>query len=167
MLKGIKGFKGCLPKDLFKGKIKKLESAVVNMDDSTGPGTHFVAYYNNPKSEYVNYFDSYAVQPPEQIKRYLLTSGKKIAWNTSQYQPIGSVLCGYYCIYVLKELAKGKSFYDVLSIFDMNNLTKNDNFIKRYFQRSTQRGGDVDNNNSDSGLSGLGELIPLALELLI
>ena len=48
MLSGVKGFKGCKAKDEFSGKIKKLECGVINLDNSTGPGTHFTCYYNSP-----------------------------------------------------------------------------------------------------------------------
>lgn len=129
-MRGVKGFKGTLAKDQFIGTIKPLECGVVNLDDSTGPGTHFTCYYNSPKNEHVYYFDTYGIVPPEQIKAYLLSSGKKIAWNTTQYQPIASTLCGYYCVFVLKELAKGKTLYDAIRHFDLNNTEKNDQFIK-------------------------------------
>jgi len=133
LLKHVVGFKGTLPKDMFKGKIKPFESGVVNMDDSTGPGSHFVCYYNNQRDKTVIYFDSYGVQPPANIEKYLKTSGKLISYNTTQYQPIASVLCGYYCIYVISELWKGHSFYDTLAKLDVNDPEKNDAFMRRYF----------------------------------
>jgi len=132
-LKHFDGFRPCSAKDTYKGKIKELESSVVNIDDSDGPGTHFSCYFNSPNSDYVYYFDSYGVLPPKQTEKYLKTSGKPIQYNSSQFQPIASILCGYYCIYVLKELYNGTSFYDVLTKFDLNDPSKNDQFIKLQF----------------------------------
>jgi hypothetical protein len=45
-------------------------------------------------------FDSFGISPPEKIKKYLLSSGKNIAWNSTQLQMSSSVLCGHYCIYI-------------------------------------------------------------------
>ena len=69
---------------------------------------------------------------------YLRSSGKPIAYNTSQYQPIKSILCGWYCVLYIRERAKGVSQYDVLAKLDINNPEKNDQFIKNYF---SQHGG--------------------------
>ena len=159
MLKHIKGFKKCDAKDTFIGKIKQLESGVVNLDNSTGMGTHFTCYYNRPSDEYVYYFDSYGSPPPIQIEKYLKTSNKLIAYNTSIYQPIKSKLCGYYCIYVIEELHKGKQFYDILSMFDMNNQQNNDKMIKKYFSK----GGNVDWNGV---LQSIGNILPIALSFI-
>lgn len=131
ILKNVKGFKGTLAKDQFKGKIKPLECGVINMDDSTGPGTHYIAYYNSPESEFVYYYDSYAVYPPKNIEKYLLTSGKTIAYNNSQHQDIGSVICGYYCIMFIICLSKRVDFYDFLEMFG-NDYKKNDKFVMNW-----------------------------------
>lgn len=111
------GFVETGPRDYYKGKIKNTELGVVNMDLSTGPGTHFVAYFNSPDRDKVIYYDSYAVLPPQEIQKYLHSSGKVIAYNSTQHQPIASVLCGYYCIKVLRELSQGKPYLEVLDEF--------------------------------------------------
>jgi hypothetical protein len=130
-LHNIKGFKGTKAKDLFKGKIKPLECAVVNLDDSTGAGTHFTAYYNIPNNEFVYYFDSYGVICPSNIEKYLRTSGKKILFSNGHLQKIDSSICGFYCIYFINEMNKGTSYYDIISPFG-NDCEHNDNFIKQY-----------------------------------
>lgn len=132
-LKQIPGFKGTLAKDMFKGKIKPLESGVINLDDSTGPGTHFACYFNSPGSRFVDYFDSYGAVPPKNIEKYLKGSGKPIGWNTSQYQPIVSVLCGYYCIYFIKERSKGTPMFDIMNRFSPVDFDKNDEMMITHF----------------------------------
>lgn len=131
-ISNLKGHTETKAKDLYKGKIKKRELGVINMDDSDGPGTHFVAYFNSPDRDFVLYFDTYGVAPPENIKQYLLTSGKQIAYNNSQIQPIASVTCGFYCIYVLRELDKGREFVDVLNDFT-HDTDENEQMIQRHF----------------------------------
>ncbi|HRP36661.1 MAG TPA: hypothetical protein PLS50_02520 [Candidatus Dojkabacteria bacterium] len=126
------GFKETSPRDYYKGKIKDIELGVINMDKSTGPGTHFIAYFNSPDRDKVIYYDSYAVLPPKEIQRYLHSNGKVIAYNSTQHQPIASVTCGYYCIYVLKELSNGRPYAEVLDDFSYSP-EENEQMIQQYF----------------------------------
>ena len=93
-------------------KPNKKECGIVNFDKSGGPGTHWVAWYKDGKTKI--YFDSYGVQPPIEVFRYL---GKPIHYNTDQVQPVGQVFCGHLCLYVLKELSMGHEFQNILNIF--------------------------------------------------
>ena len=85
------------------GKPNNRECGIVNLDKSGGPGTHWVAY-----------FDSYGIQPPKEVIKYL---GKGINYNTDQVQPRGEVFCGHLCLYVLKELNEGRDFQSILNKF--------------------------------------------------
>lgn len=131
LLQNVKYFKGTFPKDQFKGKIKPHEYGVINLDDSTGSGTHFTAYANIPNSQFVYYFDSYGVVPSTNIEKYLKSSGKIIAYSNAQIQDIGSVICGYYCILFIMSMAKGIQFHDFLSQFG-DNYKKNDEMVKKW-----------------------------------
>ena len=51
------------------------------------------------------YFDSFGMGFPQEFK-----SSKPVIWNSSQYQNINSVLCGYYCLFFLHQWAQGKDF---------------------------------------------------------
>lgn len=135
LLKHVSGFKGTFAKDQFKGKIKELEFGVINIDDSTGPGSHFTAYANIPNHEHVYYYDSYGVIPPKNIERYLKTSGKTIAYNNSQHQLIGSVICGWYCISFIMNMQHGISFFDFLNMFTDNHELNDKNIMKMAKQR--------------------------------
>ena len=98
--------------DTLPKKPYKKECGIVNFDKSDGPGTHWVAWYKNGKTKI--YFDSYGVQPPIEVIRYL---GKPICYNTNQVQPVEKVFCGHLCLYVLKELVMGLKFQKVLNKF--------------------------------------------------
>ena len=93
----MKNFKGMFSRDNFKGTIKKPECAVINLNDSIGPGTHMVCYYNN------YYFDPFGMPLPLEAEKYIEDS----KYNDIQCQDIKSVLCGYYCLYFLKRLNNG------------------------------------------------------------
>ena len=56
-----------------------MECGVLNLDDTTGNGTHWVAWYRDNGKNY--YFDSYGIQPADELKRYLRSP---IFYNTEQ-----------------------------------------------------------------------------------
>lgn len=114
LLKKFKSFSGVYAHDQLPKQIKRLDSGIINLDESTGTGSHWVAYYNNGKDKDVYYFDSFGVMPDERTIKFLETSGKRIKYNTSQIQDIVSNRCGWYTIHFLKNMNAGKSFYDSL-----------------------------------------------------
>ena len=114
MQKEIKNtiFRGVFLLDTLPKKPNKKECGIVNFDKSVGPGTHWVAWYKNGKTKI--YFDSYGVQPPLEVIKYL---GSPIQYNTDQLQPADEVFCGNLCLYVLKELSMGNEFQNILNKF--------------------------------------------------
>ena len=106
----IPSFRGVFLLDMLLKKPNKKKCGIVNFDKSSGPGTHWVAWYKMVKKKI--YFDSYGVQPPIEVIRYL---GKPIYYNTDQVQPAGEVFCGHLCLYVLKELSAGHKIQSVLN----------------------------------------------------
>lgn len=82
-------------RDELPKKPRKNESAVVNMDDSEGPGTHWVAYVKRGKS--VLYFDSFGDLPPgSELARYF--KGCDIKYNYDRLQNFGTYECGHLCL---------------------------------------------------------------------
>jgi hypothetical protein len=112
-----RNFRGVFAIDMLPKKIRKDESGIINFQPSNCYGSHWVCYINKPYLRNILYFDSFGISPPEKIKKYLLSSGKNIAWNSTQLQMNSSVLCGHYCIYVIINVNRGKDFYDILYSF--------------------------------------------------
>jgi len=107
----IKNFKGVFMRDELLGrKSTQNECLVLNTDDSSGNGIHWVSLFT--KNGIAFYFDSYGSEPLEEVKKYC--SGY---YSTDRIQQDDRVvsLCGYYCIYVLYRLSNGCNFYDVLN----------------------------------------------------
>lgn len=142
-LKNEPNFRGVFSRDTLPKSINVNENGIVNFASTSEPGTHWVCYFNEKRLKYVIYFDSYGLPPPEEIKKYLETSGKQIQYNTGTIQKMGTNLCGVYCIYMIKELNKGRDYYDIIydkfepyptieneqdirQITENYNLTKND-----------------------------------------
>ena len=83
--------------DKLPSRANKTECGIVNLDKSTGAGTHWVAY--SKKGNQIEYFDSYGnLRPPHQIINYL---GKNIKYNYDRYQEYNSVICGQLCLIFL------------------------------------------------------------------
>ena len=131
---GIKYFRGIYSRDNLPDKIHKLETGIINLDDSMGGGSHWICYRNMDK-QYCEYFDPFGLIMPNEIKKYLKTSGKKMVCSSDEIQERDSVLCGYWCLYYLLERQKGKSLLDVIHNpkFSFTNQMINHQFLINYF----------------------------------
>lgn len=87
-------------RDELPQKVEKNESAVVNLDTGSGPGTHWVAYRKRDSD--VFYYDSFGVSPPEELIKYF---GKKcrVYTNCEQEQKFNDVICGQLCLAFLTQ----------------------------------------------------------------
>ena len=54
--------------------------------------------------------------------------------QNNQIQNINTTTCGYFCLYFLNEMNKGKSYYDLLKVFDVHDTLKNEKKIENYFK---------------------------------
>lgn len=76
------------------------EYGIVNFDLSSGPGTHWTAYYKHNKQ--VIWFDSIGnILPPKEILKYFKNC--EILYNNDNYQDFNTYICGHLCIIFLKE----------------------------------------------------------------
>ena len=125
---GIKHFRGIYSRDGLPKKIRK-ECGIINLDDLTGPGTHWVCYRNI--DNIVEYFDPFGLIMPNEALVYFHTSGKQIVYSMDEIQNRNTVLCGYWCLYYLFERQRGSSILDVIHNPHFDN--DNSDFIKAYF----------------------------------
>ena len=125
---GIKHLRGIYSRDRLPKKIRK-ECGIINLDNLTGPGTHWVCYRNIGKV--VEYFDPFGLIMPNEALEYFNTSGKQIVYSMDEIQNRNTVLCGYWCLYYLFERQRGTSILDVIHNPHFDN--DNSDFIKAYF----------------------------------
>ncbi|ORP56308.1 hypothetical protein [Vibrio cholerae] len=77
-------------------KIWKNETAIVNLDDVNGIGTHWVCYKKIMDS--VFYFDSFGnLPPPIELKTYFGKS-PRIYFNYDRKQKEDTSVCGHLCL---------------------------------------------------------------------
>ena len=103
---------------------------VINLDEYSDIGTHWVALYANNND--VTYFDSFGVQYiPKEIKVFI--NNKNIKTNIFRIQAYDSVMCGYFCIGFIDFMLAGKTLTEFTNLFSPNNFKKNDDIILNYF----------------------------------
>ena len=140
-MKSEKGFRGVFTIDLLPKKIKSFENGIINLDISTGNGTHWVCYYNDPKYNFVEYFDPFGEYKlkniklkkekiPKEIVAYLKTSNKELRYNSSFLQKPLSVNCGYFCMKYIRERNKNRNPIEVLYSFTQLPSNYNENIIQ-------------------------------------
>ena len=94
---------------------------VINLDEYSDTGTHWIALYVNTKT--VTYFNSFGVQHiSKEIKN--INYNKYIIVNIFIIQAYDSVMCGYFCIGFADFMFKGNSLTDFTNIFSPNNFKK-------------------------------------------
>jgi hypothetical protein len=88
-------FRGVFMRNRLPSSVRHNESGVVNLDDFTGPGTHWVAYKKRGLN--VEYFDSFGnLRPPTELVSYLCSKpGTQIRYNTQRYQQPNDWNCGH------------------------------------------------------------------------
>ena len=109
-------------KDVLPKKLSNDKVMVINLDDMNGNGTHWVCIINSKDSKYVLYYDSFGVPYIDpKIYTFLKTSKKEILYNENQIQDISSVLCGYYCLKIIKDvMVDGLSYQKSLNKYTLN-----------------------------------------------
>lgn len=114
-------YKGSYARDNLPD-ILKTGYYVMNLDDLGNEGTHWVGMKVNQKE--IIYFDSFGfICPNEVVHR---KGSRKILYSSHEIQNTKSVACGYYVIYFLNELFKGRNKVDVLLDFQNNGSLTND-----------------------------------------
>jgi len=105
-------------------ELKKHDCVVINLENfADGNGTHWTCAYRN------EYFDSFGLPPPDVIEEKLRKLYPNLLYNSSQLQMDSSILCGYYCVYYIKERSKGREALDVLLDFTQEPSEHNEKII--------------------------------------
>lgn len=116
MLKEVPGFMGCMFSREFQG-LHPGNSAILNIGEVSGPGTHWVAIYRKPNGEYL-YFDSFGQQPDKTVTKAI--GSNRLLFNMIDFQKETSYSCGYFASYFVKSI-QTHTFGEVLADLDATN----------------------------------------------
>ena len=95
-------------------------------------GSHWVATY--VKHNVIDYFDIFGMPPFQEIIDHAKKKNLTLLDQDHQIQNLYTTTCGYFCLYFLSEIHKGKDYSDVLQVFNFDTM-KNEMFIERYFKK--------------------------------
>ena len=111
---------------------------VINRDEYSDIGTHWVALYLQNNNNNVTYFDSFGVEHiPKESKTF---KNKNIKTNIFRIQAYDLIMCGYFCIGFIDFMLAGKTLTEFTNLFSPNNFKKNDDIILNYFTKMFKNG---------------------------
>ena len=105
---------------------------IYNLEPSYMSGSHWVATY--VKNGIINYFDSFGMPPFQEIVDHAKSTNMTLVHQSDQIQNLLTTTCGYFCLYFLNEMSKGRSYYDLLKVFNSHNTMENEKYIENYFK---------------------------------
>ena len=105
---------------------------IYNLEPSYMSGSHWVATY--VKNGIINYFDSFGMPPFQEIVNHAKRKNMTLVHQSDEIQNLLTTTCGYFCLYFLNEMSKGRSYYDSLKVFNSHNTMKNEKYIENYFK---------------------------------
>ena len=105
---------------------------IYNLEPAYMSGSHWVATYVHDKV--INYFDSFGLHPFQEMVNHAKKKNLTLLHQNNQIQNLLTTTRGYFCLYFLNEMNKGKTYFDLLQVFDLNDTIKNERFIARYFK---------------------------------
>ena len=128
-------FLGCFPHDMLPPFPKKFpRSLIINTDDSSKPGNHWVGLVLNKNKCY--YFDSFGVPILEKnIIHFLNHRYSTAIVNNTCIQDAFSSLCGKFTIAFVAYVKDERQYHKFISVFDPNEPYKNDQKILKIFEK--------------------------------
>ena len=112
-----------------------VETGIINLDNSTGPGTHWVAYAIDPRG--IVYFDSYGLAPPKEFMRYIKTLPMKTWYSTLPTQQMNDPpICGSEVLNVLDAISnslsnpRGKPPHIVVNEYTSNRFLERERVLQ-------------------------------------
>ena len=115
---GLPNFKYYCKDELTGKHPDNIECGIINLDNSSGEGTHHTCYWKNGSDKY--YFDSYGAPPPKELIKYLK---RPIMYSQYQIQGYNDTNCSEWALYILNKLNQGNDFMDsILNIIKKHKL---------------------------------------------
>ena len=98
----------------------KLALFIYNLEPSYMNGSHWIA--------------TYGLLPFQELVDHAKRKNLTLLHQNQQIQNLYTTTCGYYCLYFLNEMHKGRDYFDLLQVFS-KDTDKNEEFIEKYFRR--------------------------------
>ena len=126
-------YKGCYPSDKIPKCTKFPCAYVINVDESTEPGSHWVAIYALNTSKALYYDSLGKVPPPEIIADHMAKQFKTVEFQYKGIQNPSSDACGQYAIFFIYMAANKIPLRSIHRI--LQNTKNPDKFVKDFVRR--------------------------------
>jgi hypothetical protein len=91
----INHFRGVFSRENLPEKPYNIECVIINLDSSSGSGTHWVSYYRF--EDKIIYFDPFGnLPPPIEVQKYF--KGDNIIYSYSNFQKHNTYICNHLCL---------------------------------------------------------------------
>lgn len=118
---------GVFARDTITGPPNK-GAYLINLDLSTGSGTHWVAMADTPTKLY--YFDSFGFPPPLSVMNY--AGRREIEYCAAHLQNINSGVCGSFCLAFLYHIFQRRgTLQSFIHLFSQDE-TENRKILQAY-----------------------------------
>ena len=127
-------FCGVQPIDELKNfKFQKPCSLIINTDESSKPGEHWIALYITRNGN-LEYFDSYGNKPfKKEIYHFIKKHRMNLIYNKKKIQSSLSTNCGKFCLLFVLLRTRGLSMKKIIRLFV--NYKNNDLLINNIFSK--------------------------------
>ena len=98
----------------------KDEAYVINLDEHSDIGTHWVALYVHNND--VTCFDSSGVEHTRKEIKTFINRSLSMTTNIFRMQVYDSIMCGYFCIGFIDFMLAGKTLTKFTNLFSPNNF---------------------------------------------
>ena len=115
--------------------IQRGQFIISNTDTSDGPGKHWVTFYFALKGP-DNFFDSLGKNPEYYRVGFEDVLRRPYRMTYDEIQAPNSDTCGEYCVYYIMERFKGMTLDKIVKPFNVNERTKNDNYVLNYINEN-------------------------------
>jgi hypothetical protein len=120
--------------EISKLKVKPNQNFafVMNLENSNQNGSHWVAVYNDATLPYLEYMDTFGLEPPIELENLAKKIRKPIYYNPYQYQKEISIRCGHYSMHYIIKRASGMLPDNILSKFTKGPSDKNERLALQF-----------------------------------
>ena len=82
------------------------------------------------------YFDSMGAPPPNGVLHLMnaLSTASGHSYNHDEVQELDSITCGYFCVFVARQLCAGKGVRATMARFSTTDFAKNEAMVKASFR---------------------------------
>lgn len=131
------GVLGVYPADRLPASVPSgLCGLIVNTDNSSQPGTHWLALFMHNKT--AECFDSYGQRPGSYnplLTQWIERHASSVRVNRQRLQSDFSDVCGLYCVYFLRQRLLGRTMDQIVNSFRGSDTEANDRYMMDIMSR--------------------------------